>query len=345
MKSNDKEYDDLTAIKGIGRTRQEWFRKSFKVRMFHDLASLSVDEIESHLKAAGKIVNHSQIEQWIIEAQRLAAVSQSSQQDMVSADVEAVSKVNSQPEEAEWEWLGAFIVDFRVSRMGDQVIERQIKVEHRKTDIKGTWLEDDNDKNFIIVDGQQLYPWMVEQLDDKLWQESDEHITQTSPAETTVAKISPTEAFPDETAPEEAPITEVATAAVEISQINLFQPPDVETPIDISLAHQPFTGFISGGEPFTLEVAFELPAAYVANIANRQTTYNAQFHMRNLTTGAKISLGNTRSDSPVAGQMSYTARLFGVTLPPGLYRMGVLVMILNRPPQADYLEIPMLQVV
>jgi diguanylate cyclase (GGDEF)-like protein len=87
--------DRLTKIKGIGPARQQWFRESLNVRTFQDLAVLSVDEIESQLKAANQIAARDKIEQWIIEAQELAGAPQTSQQTLKSNDANATGKVNS----------------------------------------------------------------------------------------------------------------------------------------------------------------------------------------------------------------------------------------------------------
>ncbi|MCK4471724.1 MAG: hypothetical protein KAW49_08045, partial [Anaerolineae bacterium] len=73
MNSSYREDEDLTVIKGIGPARQQWLRESFNVRTYGDLAVLSADEIESRLKAEGRIASRSEIEQWIARAQELAA--------------------------------------------------------------------------------------------------------------------------------------------------------------------------------------------------------------------------------------------------------------------------------
>ena len=48
---DSNKWDDLTAIMGIGQARQIWFRETLNVQTYRDLAALSIDEIDSRLKA------------------------------------------------------------------------------------------------------------------------------------------------------------------------------------------------------------------------------------------------------------------------------------------------------
>ena len=47
--------DDLTAIRGIGASRQRWLAQEFGVRTYVQLAALAPDEIEARLKSAGTV--------------------------------------------------------------------------------------------------------------------------------------------------------------------------------------------------------------------------------------------------------------------------------------------------
>ena len=53
MSTQQTQVDDLTAIRGIGRSRQKWFDQVFAVRTYDQLALLPADTIEAALKAAG----------------------------------------------------------------------------------------------------------------------------------------------------------------------------------------------------------------------------------------------------------------------------------------------------
>ena len=60
-------------IKGIGPARQRWLKESLDVHTFRDLATLSVGETKSRLKADKQIASRETIEVWIAEADRRAA--------------------------------------------------------------------------------------------------------------------------------------------------------------------------------------------------------------------------------------------------------------------------------
>jgi hypothetical protein len=147
----------------------------------------------------------------------------------------------------------------------------------------------------------------------------------------------------------EAPIViaEPAAApfvAVEVAQVQAFQPPDVETPTAAGEANQPFSGFVRSDEPFALEVSFELTGPGADDVAKGLTTYSACFHLLSLTTREKIPLGDTKA-APLEGEAPYTVRLSQTSLQPGLYRLRALVTLQSTPPRKGYLEVPLLQVV
>ena len=65
MNTPQSQVDDLTKIKGIGRSRQQWFSQALAVRTYEQLAQLSADEVEGALRAAGKLPARSEIENWL----------------------------------------------------------------------------------------------------------------------------------------------------------------------------------------------------------------------------------------------------------------------------------------
>lgn len=64
--------DDLTCIKGIGAATQRWFNDALHVYTYRDLAALSAENIEGHMKASGKIVSRTKIEAWLAQARGFA---------------------------------------------------------------------------------------------------------------------------------------------------------------------------------------------------------------------------------------------------------------------------------
>jgi hypothetical protein len=348
MNSTNKDYDNLTLIAGIGDKRQQLLRQSLHVRTFLDLANLPAAKIEAAFKAEGQIISRDMIDQWIAQAKELAANAQPvSPQGVTSADIGTGREANSPAEGGEWEWLAAFLVEFRALTVEGHVKERQIRVEQRKIDKKGSWLEDDKKNNHpIFIEGERLYQWMVEQLGEKMWPTpEEERLTQSPPAEAPAAKPPSGEPSPVEGQPPASSPTEIPRIRVEVTQIRAFQPPDIDTPSAIGEANQPFLGRLKGGEPLALEVAFRLPEPEIVGLVTRETAYLANFYVCNWDTNVTTSVGDTEMDRLAPGKVSYTARLPQVTFQSGTYRLGVLVKLRTSPPSINYLESPQLVVV
>jgi hypothetical protein len=143
---SDDLYDDLTAIKGIKQARQQWFRDTFKVRTFGDLAALTVDEIETRLKAEKQIPSRSNIEVWVAEAKRLAE----------NPALAAATKANLHSSEDGWKPFASFIVEFQEK---EGLVERRTHVHH---------MESDQNHNWLGISQQDLSAWMMQQLGDRV---------------------------------------------------------------------------------------------------------------------------------------------------------------------------------
>jgi len=133
--------------------------------------------------------------------------------------------------------------------------------------------------------------------------------------------------------------------ALAITQLRAFQPGDAVEPVGKGIPGRPFSGFINGDELFTFVVDFELAEPAMSEITQQEMTYQAQFYVRDLLTGAKEHLGNTKANPLIEGRSSYIARLTDVTLGRGIYELTVLVTVQNREPRANYLMVPLLQIV
>ncbi len=114
---NDLDHlDDLTAIKGIGPARQEWLREKLHIRTYHDLAALSIEQIEAELKTSGKSASFSEIQTWLEQAHHLAG----SPKPHLSKD---------------WKPFASFVVEFQ--KRDD--IEHQVQVHHVEADHTMVW--------------------------------------------------------------------------------------------------------------------------------------------------------------------------------------------------------------
>jgi hypothetical protein len=341
MNTRDREDDDLTVINGIKEKRQKLLRKSLNVRRYQDLANLPVDEIVSTLKAENNIISENEVKRWIAQAGKLAAATNPvSRRDKQLIKVEADERVSNHGEEGEWVWLKAFVVEFCILRLEEQVMKREIRVLPVKVSQKGDWLDNGETKKtpIIINKGEALYPWMRTQLGEQEWQEPElENVTEALPFEEPAVGEVPVEAPPVESA--RTPVK------VKVTQIRAFQPFVIDKPTGIGEAGHPFVGIVTSDEPFALEVDFFIPKISSTEIARRKTTYSANFYIQNMSTAKKTPLGNTKSAILVPEKVGYTARLPKVTMESGKYRLGVLVNVLSSPPSIGYLEVPMLRVV
>lgn len=129
------EPEDLTVISGIGKSRQQWLRKNFDVRTLADLANLSANDLETQLKANGRVISRDQIESWLEQARQLTSHPN-------AADV-AIQ----------------FVVHFHQHRDENDVIHYQTKVRHTEADKSAEWPG---------IELTQLSAWMMEALNPQI---------------------------------------------------------------------------------------------------------------------------------------------------------------------------------
>jgi hypothetical protein len=318
MKSNEKIYDDLTAITGIGPARQRWLREAFGIRTYQDLAALSANQIESQLKADRQIASRSAIEAWPIQAREFAtSAGRSSTPALESADERFTKEANSLTREDGWKDLAQFVVVFQTREVEGQVEERRTAVHH---------MEKDTGTHWPGIESKKLCYWILDQIRDQVELKPEEYdLTQPQPAE--------------------APSAAKSHAEVKITQIRVFQPPQSETPTQSIEPGKPFYGSVKGSSPFTLEVAFELAGPAAADIAREQVECNAQSYVYDQAKATSILLGDTGPNTFEEEKFAYTFTLPEATLQQANYRLWVLVT-----PQAglavpDFLEVPTFEVV
>jgi hypothetical protein len=316
MNTEKKKYDDLTEIKGIGLHRQQWLNKSLGVFTFSELAALSVDEIETRLKAEGGGVGRKTIEVWIDEAKALAEAA-SPERELEEATVESGERLSLPGGQTKWNSLASFRVDFQTRQAADRGEEQRTKVRHIETDSLEKWSGIQTDR---------LFQWIQNQLDDQL----NEMIKEKPVEEPLSAELLSSKTLPPQ--------------KLEVTYVRVFQPPKADTPIGFATAGKPFPGMLKGDQPFNLQAGFELGKLAADEAAGSKVTYKAEFHVRNRATGTKHHLGNTKPENLVAGRVSYHTILPEVHLDPGHYSLRVLVTIQSRTPSLGFLELPLLQV-
>jgi hypothetical protein len=331
MNLNERAYDDLTVINDIGPARQQWLRKSFGVRTYEDLAALSAGEVESRLRAEGQIASRSKIEEWIAKAQELAtAVEPLSQRPTDSTDLEVDEEAIPLADPGAWGSLAAFVVEIQVREVQGQEKEQLIEVTHIPVSEDGTWLENDRHKD--IVEGEQLYEWMLAHLGKGVERSPEPEVTLAVEVQPSTPPVPP------------SPV-KVPLARVRFIQIQVFQPPQTETPLISSEAHQPWLSILQSRKPFRLEALLELSGPAAAELAKQQIAYYARFHAHDLATGAVTHLGDTEPGTLNGSRHSFSAGLSEATLLPGTYRLEILAMVESEPPVLGYLKVPLLQVI
>lgn len=112
--------DDLTAIRGIGASRQRWLAQEFGVRTYVQLAALAPDEIEARLKSAGKLSSRAEVEGWLAQAAELAAATPT-------------------PAEQDWTPAATFVVELQQHQgPADRSAWRTV-VHYLEADLGQTW--------------------------------------------------------------------------------------------------------------------------------------------------------------------------------------------------------------
>lgn len=333
---NGEEYDNLTKIRGIGSVTQQLLRQSLRTYTFRDLTNLSIDQIESQLRANGQTTSRSEIEGWIVQAQELVAAKEpslgteaeesvnlptqeydeSNQQEVTLLDTAEEEVLTSQSAASGWSSFASFIVEFQHQTIEGQVEEQRIKVRHQEAN------------TVTVLPGfqtEQLQEWMLNQFSDQMQQ------------------IVGVQQRQIEREPEE---TSAATPVVlEIIQLRLLQPPKTDNPMLFDKTSQMFSGPLNSAEPFVLETKLKLAGLTEEQIMQQSVTYSVQCYVRDRSTGVMTHLGDTEPDTLLKGQSSYIAILPEVSLTQGRYRLQLLATLQGLPATPGFLEVPLLPVV
>lgn len=335
MSSKENKQDDLTQIKGVGKVRQDWFKKVLKVETLQEFAALSADEIESQMKREGQIISRDEIEQWLTQAQNLAPPQKMKAEE--SSKMKDNNEKNAPQEKEQWEWLNAFVIEFCALKSAVSTKKREIRVYPLKISKEGDWLENGGSKKTpkTFTDYDLPWTWMLEQINTEEWQKPKTVKAIPKPPKPTKA--------PAETSVQINVPTIDTLPTVKIHQIRAYQPPDVNRPAVIGEVDQPFLGSVRSDKPFALEVEFAI-SEMISDETARSGGYRAEFHARQMNSKTSFALGETMLDLLFRNRLSYTARLPQTRLKPGIYHLGAQVKFRSRPPKVTYLELPMFQV-
>lgn len=321
VSSKDRQFDDLTMIRGISPPRQEKLNEEFDIYTLEDMATVS-DETAKAVAKAIRGVSLNMVKDWRASAREELSSSPDTEEEGAGINEEA----ESSDTESEWKSLASFVVVVQARQVEYGERELRIDVLHRETDLHGAWPDDDAD--WMGLRSPQPWEWIVAQVD------------RTGEAVLEAKQEAPIKPKSDGPTPIRVP-----QAKVKVTHIHAYQPIDARAPVGVGKAGGFFRGTVRGDEPFALEACFELAATNGADAAQQGGTYHAQFYASNRSTGERIYLNSTEPERFIENQSSYTAMLPSATLPPGNYKLQVLVRLGDRVQGLGFLEVPMLLVV
>jgi hypothetical protein len=140
-------YDDLTVIKGIGQSRQQWLRERLGIKTYGDMAALLAEDVYASLKEDGQIIALTDIESWIEQAGRLVSDTPTSPHQKVRTKG--------------WQPFGSFVIEFQENK---RTGEKRTSAHHVEADRTEIWAG---------VEQRQLCQWMTQQLGEQWSEEAD----------------------------------------------------------------------------------------------------------------------------------------------------------------------------
>ena len=318
MKLSNKALDDLTKISGIGESRQNWFRESFGILTFQDLANLTVAQIEEKMQTDGLIISRKAIETWLVQASELASrVDEASQVPKELPDELLTGVSSSMPREDGWKPVASFVIEYQTRKIGERLIEQRTVAHHMEKDRTRTW---------PVIEGKQLCQWIINQIPQELSHNQEKQdLSYTQPLG---------ESF------------DIKTTAVKITQLRILQPANTTLPvqtIDPGIAAQ---ASVLHEQPFTFEVDFQLVGPTAEEVARSKIGWSAETRTFDPVSSTNPQLCESGPKSFEKGRLKYELDLPEINLKQGNYRMWLLVTP-ERPSIAlpDFLDIPNFQVI
>ncbi len=322
----DNQQSDLTIIRGIETVRQQLLA-TIGINTIADLATASVEEIESSLQAAEQVINRSEISDWILQAQEL--LSSSSQEVTASDNSEEsnnsdrsnlidesnVIEENNANDESnatvednteEWNSLASFLVEFQSKTTAEQTEQRTVVSQQNSVQMT-IWSG---------IETEQLSNWLQEQLNEIISPEPTSGLL-----EAVVGK----------------------PLRIEFEQLRVLQPPQTKVPLVSNL--EIFPGSLNSNKPFVLEVAWKISGTTSPEVTPYPPRYRIQAYARDRTTGRVTTISETLPTPLVENQFSYNSVLPENSLPAGIYRLQILITLQGKLAPPAFLEVELLQVV
>jgi len=129
---------------------------------------------------------------------------------------------------------------------------------------------------------------------------------------------------------------------VEITSLQAFQPIEAQEATLVGLPGQSFSGTLSSGIGFAMQVDFELAEPATGTIVDPQITHYAQVFAQDSSTGRKFHLGDSRPASFINSESRYVARLTNMKLDSGTYDLNIFVAVQGGRQIADHARVSLL---
>ena len=323
MSTQQTQVDDLTAIRGIGRSRQKWFDQVFAVRTYDQLALLPADTIEAALKAAGKLSSRTEIENWLAQARELAAtrpaqpeeshvVAEASTNGGGAVSGQGASTAKMAPEGEAWTPVASFVIEFQRPANAPDSATRRTAVHYVEADRGAFWPG---------VAFDQVQAWLA--------------------AHVTVPEPPASKPFVEPTLPAGVP---AEPSTLRATEVRVIQPPHYRSAIDVT---QPSASLaiknVSHDKPITIEV--DMAVSGVAPVIKGALQYTARCQVHDLTRGQRPYWLNMEEVGPAPGDQTpgYRSQRAELRLEPGTYELSVLLSG-RHVTGPYYLELPRLNV-
>jgi len=317
MSLNKKAWDDLTKITGIGESRQEWFRLSFDIRTFQDLAGLTVAQIEENMKRDGLIVSRKAIKAWLDQAGELAGHIGETLQTMEKPPAELpLEASNALSRENGWKPIASFVVEYQTREASKQTTEERTVAHH---------MEEDRTKTWYGIEDKQLCIWIIDQIPREFSRKQEKH------------ELLHTQL------PEEK--QDIKFTAIKITNLRIHQPANSASPVQSIDPDTHFQASVQCVQPFSFEVNFELVGPKAKEVADSKINWIAETRTFDAASHTSPQLCEYGPNPFEKGRFKYVLSLPEISLQPGTYRVWALI----TPDSSsialpDFLDIPNLRV-
>lgn len=304
--------DDLKTIKGIAKTRENWLQK-IGVHTIEGLAASEAVIVHDKLHTAGHTVPLTVVEDWITKA-NIYVKSVAAQAVVNSASSAKGEESNASL--TEWATFAEFFVDYQKRAADDGTWEQRTKVHRMRNGGKDEFWEG--------LAGEPVGRWMVDQLGEV---ESQPLVKKTRPSPA-----------PSKTKPQKPPLA----LAISIQEVELLQHNN-STKILLHETSRMFSHPIHSQTPFDLRTIIEIEGEI--NAQNSSAPHLAmQAYTTNKSTGETILLSESEPQPLLTGQARQTIDLSEIRLSQGVYRLQLMIRIVELPAVLGFLEVPFLWV-